>query len=132
MTNKIWTAEDVTWLMQIAQPCESLNRVVSVADESGDIEVGELLEDTAPSPDEIIIAEDRKRILNKYINKYLDPREAKVILMRYGFETGTPMTLEDVGNHFGVTRERIRQVEMRALNKLRRRFSINNIRKEDL
>ena len=51
----------------------------------------------------------------------LDARERDIIMFRYGLSQGTePLTLEQVGNHFGVTKERIRQLEARALRKLRK------------
>ena len=49
----------------------------------------------------------------------LNPREREVIVLRFGLETGHPMTLEEVGKRFKVTRERIRQIETAALRKLR-------------
>ena len=49
----------------------------------------------------------------------LTPREQKVLILRYGLEDGRPRTLEDVGKVFNVTRERIRQIEAKALKKLR-------------
>ncbi len=51
--------------------------------------------------------------------KYLNPREERIIRMRFGFEDGNPRTLEEVGEAFDVTRERIRQIEAKALRKLR-------------
>jgi len=50
----------------------------------------------------------------------LTPREERIIKMRFGLEDGTEHTLEEVGQNFGVTRERIRQIEAKALRKLRR------------
>ena len=49
----------------------------------------------------------------------LTPREQKVVMLRYGIEDGHPKTLEEVGKEFNVTRERIRQIEAKALKKLR-------------
>ena len=49
----------------------------------------------------------------------LTPREAKVLRLRFGLEDGRPRTLEEVGKEFNVTRERIRQIEAKALRKLR-------------
>ena len=51
--------------------------------------------------------------------KTLTPREARVLSLRYGLEDGNPKTLEEVGKEFNVTRERIRQIEAKALRKLR-------------
>ena len=51
--------------------------------------------------------------------KTLTHREAKVLSLRFGLEDGHPRTLEEVGSEFGVTRERIRQIEAKALRKLR-------------
>ncbi|MCC7153995.1 MAG: sigma-70 family RNA polymerase sigma factor, partial [Bryobacterales bacterium] len=51
--------------------------------------------------------------------KTLSPREEKIIKMRFGLQDGSEHTLEEVGHHFAVTRERIRQIEAKALRKLR-------------
>ena len=51
---------------------------------------------------------------------YLTPREQKILRMRFGLEDGKTHTLEEVGQEFGVTRERIRQIEAKALAKLRK------------
>jgi RNA polymerase primary sigma factor len=51
----------------------------------------------------------------------LPPREAQILRKRYGLGGGTPLTLEEIGRHLGITRERVRQLEYRALRKLRRR-----------
>ncbi len=63
--------------------------------------------------------------IQKYIEKFriilspLDGKERELLLMRYGIIDGTPRTLEEVGKHFGVTRERIRQIEAKGLEKIR-------------
>ena len=60
------------------------------------------------------------QVMNYYkILKELTPREAKVLQLRYGLEDNRPHTLEEVGKEFNVTRERIRQIEAKALRKLR-------------
>jgi RNA polymerase primary sigma factor len=57
----------------------------------------------------------------------LAPREQKVLKMRFGLETGRTHTLEEVGTEFGVTRERIRQIEAKALQKLKKSEQSDNI-----
>ncbi len=68
-----------------------------------------------------LLKEDIQRAL-----EILNPREQKIIRMRFGLDDGTPRTLEEVGQEFGVTRERIRQIEAKALQKLRE--DPNNLR----
>ena len=132
MQKKVWTAKEIERLMILAQDTVSLNTPAVSTDGDSDGELGDIIEDTAPNPEDLAIQADNARIIREYISKYLDPREMKVILMRFGFETGKPMTLDEVGSRFNVTRERVRQVETKALNKLRYRFARNKIDKEDL
>ena len=74
-------------------------------------EKAELPEDIAT---QTILREDLEEVLNT-----LTPREKEVIIMRFGLAGGREYTLEEVGRRFGVTRERIRQIEAKALSKLR-------------
>ena len=71
-----------------------------------------------PDPQDNSITESLKRCLCKVMGS-LTPREEKVLRMRYGIEIGCDHTLEEVGQCFAVTRERIRQIEAQALKKLR-------------
>lgn len=119
METKIWTEQDVINLqkLQLMLEVDSLNKVViSDGDEVG--ELGNLIQDNSPGPDELLEFIDRARIINEYVNK-LKPRESIVIKMRYGLNDGNYKTLEEVGEHFGVSRERIRQIEQKAIRKLR-------------
>jgi RNA polymerase primary sigma factor len=85
----------------------------------GDSHLGELIEDRAViSPAEAVINVDLKEHTANML-RTLTPREEKVIKMRFGLEDGSEHTLEEVGQSFALTRERIRQIEARALRKLR-------------
>ncbi len=71
------------------------------------------------SPAETVSSNDLKQRVREMIDAVLTPREKKVIKMRYGIDVSSDHTLEDVGRDFGVTRERIRQIEVKALKKIR-------------
>ncbi|MGO3357506.1 MAG: RNA polymerase sigma factor [Bifidobacterium crudilactis] len=87
--------------------------------EDGDSEFGDLIEDTdAIAPSDAVafsLLQDQFR----QVLETLSPREAGVIKMRYGLEDGQPKTLDDIGRVYGVTRERIRQIESKTMSKLR-------------
>ncbi len=68
-----------------------------------------------------------KQLLNSTLHS-LTPREEKVLRLRYGIDDGKPRTLEEVGKEFNVTRERIRQIEAKALRKLRHPSRSKNLR----
>jgi RNA polymerase sigma factor (sigma-70 family) len=83
-----------------------------------DIELG----DTLPGPDDTTdaaIADALPDVTTKLLEKVLDERERELIRVRYGLDNGKPLTLEETGRLFGVTRERARQIEGKALGKLR-------------
>lgn len=71
------------------------------------------------SPVESVMENDLKKHVRKMLDLCLTPREKKVLKMRYGIDVSSDHTLEDVGKDFGVTRERIRQIEVKALKKLK-------------
>ena len=87
--------------------------------EEGDSHLRDLIEDRAVvSPTEAIINVDLKEQTARVL-RTLTPREEKIVKMRFGLEDGSEHTLEEVGRSFAVTRERIRQIEAKALRKLR-------------
>ncbi len=87
--------------------------------EEGDSHLGDLIEDQAQvSPAEAVINENRKE-QTAHVLRTLSAREETILRMRFGMEDGSERTLEEVGRSFGVTRERIRQIEAKALRKLR-------------
>ena len=87
--------------------------------EDSDAELGDVVEDrAAESPFEVaattLLPNEITRLLAP-----LDERERDILRLRFGLDRGEPRTLEDVGELFGVTRERVRQIEARAMSKLR-------------
>ncbi|MFC3585776.1 RNA polymerase sigma factor [Streptantibioticus rubrisoli] len=110
------TEERVTEVLRLAQEPVSLHAPVG---EEDDVALGDLIEDgDAASPVEsaafLLLREHLEAVLST-----LGERERKVVQLRYGLVDGRPRTLEEIGRIFGVTRERIRQIESKTLNKLR-------------
>ena len=103
-------------VMRVAQEPISLETPVGEEDES---HLGDFLVDKAgTSPSEQVINVNLREQTAEVL-KSLSPREEKIIRMRFGLEDGSEHTLEEVGQNFAVTRERIRQIEAKALRKLR-------------
>ena len=108
--------EKVREVLKVAQEPISLETPVGEEDESN---LGNFIpDDDAPSPSEqaadVLLREHIEDVMQT-----LTPREAKVLKLRFGLEDGRMRTLEEVGKEFDVTRERIRQIEAKALRKLR-------------
>jgi len=94
----------------------------------GETEMGELVEDlTTPPPDQAVFAAMLPTHVAQLLS-VLEPREQEVLCLRYGLDRGSPRTLEEVGEHFGLTREGVRQVELKAISKLRRSSNARNAR----
>lgn len=89
-------------------------------------ELGDTIPSDEPSAEDVVVEEMNREMLIKIIKK-LSPKHSKIILMRFGFE-GNPMTLEEIGKSFGVTRERIRQIENTALKKLVEKLEELNVK----
>ena len=87
--------------------------------EDGDAELGDMVEDrSAESPFEMAASSLLPDEIAKLLMP-LDEREREILRLRFGLDRGEPRTLEEVGEHFNLTRERIRQIEARAMSKLR-------------
>jgi RNA polymerase sigma factor (sigma-70 family) len=100
--------------------------------EEGGYSLQDTLQDTeSDDPAEVVLQEDRVQLLKEWLGR-LQPREQDILMLRYGLYDGAPMTLEEIGKRYKVTRERIRQIEVAALNKLRRLTSQRNVRFQSL
>ena len=103
-------------IIKIAQEPVSLETPIG---EEEDSHLGDFIEDeNAPAPAEVASNAMMREQLQEVLHT-LTPREEKVLKLRFGIEDGRPRTLEEVGKEFNVTRERIRQIEAKALRKLR-------------
>src|SRR5437762_1942269 len=121
------TSEEIAKKMDI--PVSKVRKVLKIAQEPISLEtpigeeedshLGDFIEDKSIlNPSEAVININLREITEQVLNT-LTPREERVIKMRFGLEDGTEHTLEEVGQNFAVTRERIRQIEAKALRKLR-------------
>ena len=118
-------ASKVRKIMKIAQAPVSLETPVG---EEEDSHLGDFIEDkNSPSPIDEAIAQNLTEQTNDVLRK-LSPREDLVLRMRFGVGGGSEHTLEEVGKSFNVTRERIRQIESKALRKLRAPDSASKLR----
>ena len=108
--------EKVREILKIAQEPVSLETPIGEEDDS---HLGDFIpDDDAPAPAEAVASTLLKEQLMEVLAS-LTPREARVLRLRYGLDDGKARTLEEVGREFNVTRERIRQIEAKALRKLR-------------
>lgn len=111
--------------LDIAQVSSSLDTPI---DDEGETSMGDLIADTkASNVGDDLIKEANSQIIEGVLST-LSNREAEIIRMRFGIGRDRPMTLEEVGTHYGLSRERIRQVETKALRKLRNPLRTNMLR----
>jgi RNA polymerase primary sigma factor len=109
-------SDKVEEILKISQKPSSLD---SPLGEGGDSSLEDFLEDPSmPSPEDEAISQALKSQIEGMLDTLTD-RESRVLRLRFGMVEGRPHTLEEVGKEFGVTRERIRQIEVKALHKMR-------------
>jgi RNA polymerase primary sigma factor len=109
--------DKVRYIMKISQDTVSLETSVG-DDDDRDSTLGDFIEDQKTISPARIASLQLLRSHVKEVMKKLNPREQKILKMRFGLDDGVAHTLEEVGHEFGVTRERIRQIEAKALEKI--------------
>ena len=117
--------EKIRHIIKISQ--ETISFEAPVGDEDEDSSLGDFIEDEkGQTPAQAaalrLLGDQIKEIISD-----LQPREQKILKMRFGLEDGVTHTLEEVGNEFGVTRERIRQIEFKALEKIRQHDNLKKL-----
>lgn len=132
MAKEVWTRERVEYILAIAQDTVSLNTPVNPNDDYDETELGDFIEDVTPSPEDELLTASKRDTLYECMRRFLSPREAAILKMRYGFETEAPMTLQEIGDELQLTRERVRQLELKALRKLRLALLKREITEEDI
>ncbi|HEY8108668.1 MAG TPA: RNA polymerase sigma factor RpoD [Patescibacteria group bacterium] len=117
--------EKVQHILKISQETVSLEAPVGEEEDSrlGDF----ILDEDTQSPEDSAATQLMKDSIRKVLGE-LTPREQKILKMRFGLDSGKTHTLEEVGSEFGVTRERIRQIEAKALNKLKKKQDTSRLK----
>ena len=119
-------ADKVARVLKISKDPISLE--TPIGDEE-DSKLVDLIEDTSTtSPAEVLEMSELKKIIDNALSSVLNTREESIVRLRFGMDDEKEHTLEEVGNEFNVTRERIRQIEVKAIKKVKRADSIYQIK----
>lgn len=137
--NRIPTRKEISKLMEV--PVEKIKEIENIAGRPGSlnapvsldgtVELIDLIEDEAGRSPEKSMGDTMREERIQHILKTLDERERKILTLRFGLAGEEPHTLEEVAKEFGITRERIRQIEVVALKKFRERFQQGEEKLED-
>ena len=120
--------DKVQTVMDVAQATTSLDTPV---DDDGETSMGDLIDDhAAENPYHNLVKEANTQIIEAVLST-LSTKEADILRMRFGIGADKPMTLDEVGKHYGVTREHIRQVENKAIRKLRNPLRARMLKEAD-
>ena len=113
-----WTTEEVAYALQISARYVSMDAPLKSGDENKNSLMDVLPNDNQPLPDNSLLKESLKNEVTNILST-LDAREAEVIRLSFGIGRNQKATLEEIGDRFNLTRERIRQIKEKALRKLR-------------
>ena len=120
------TEERVRMLRRISMSPASLDKSVSDKDDDSDL-ASFLTDPEALTPEDELLRKAASGTTQKALSR-IDPRAAEVLAMRFGLDDGREYTLEEVGDHFGLTRERIRQIQSQAYQQLRHDPELHELR----
>ena len=116
---------EVTKLYKLRSDTVSINTIIG---DDGDTELENFIPASDVTPEDIAIDGTLQSQVRRLLQECnLKPREIDILMLRYGFNDRTPMTLEEVGQKYGLTRERVRQIEAKALMKIRRSKHIKEL-----
>jgi len=118
--------EKVHHLRKIKQKSVSLE--TPVGDDEKDSTLADFIQDEKTPPPSLQAARNLLKDRLAEISANLTPRERKILALRFGLDNGVSKTLEEVGQEFGVTRERIRQIQAKSLEKIRRLQGVKKLR----
>ncbi len=119
-----WEPEKVQFFLNLAT--SSLIPLYTAVATDTEVTFGDLLESPESEPTKLIMDVERATIIESMLAE-LTQREREILAMRFGLDEDEEMTLEDIGQRFGLTRERVRQIQEKALTKLRRKMSMQDL-----
>jgi RNA polymerase primary sigma factor len=119
-----WEPEKVQFFLNLAT--SSLIPLYTAVATDTEVTFGDLLESPESEPTKLIMDVERATIIESMLAE-LTQREREILVMRFGLDEDEEMTLEDIGQRFGLTRERVRQIQEKALTKLRRKMSMEDL-----
>ncbi len=111
-------ADLVRDLLAVSREMVSFDAPVATKGEISDSKVGDFIEDTQVGPEEEIINKSLKQDIDSLLSTLTD-KEREIIIMRFGLKDTKPMSLKEIGDQYGLTKERIRQIEKRAIEKMK-------------
>ena len=118
------TSSEVEKYVTLGNNGNTVSLFTPVGTEDDDSVLGDFIPDNSQDTEETSIVKSMQAICNNIIDTYLSEREADVLRKRFGFDGYAPMTLEQIAQQYGLTRERIRQIEEKAKRKFKRRFNM--------